>query len=148
MFTHTAPYPTPQRYVDELVGRYLDPGAPPRRWLEPCVPSAGLLGAEAVGGMPERVSPLQVGMCVGRRASLVCLRYPSACGSVPWYALTFARGYLNFQFQALLRCLQAFHAHIFQRCLLVVFDTGPCCPTPHSHLLYYPINLVITHTLS
>ncbi|GLI70720.1 hypothetical protein VaNZ11_015744 [Volvox africanus] len=57
-----------QRYVDELVGRYLDPGQAPARWLRESVRLDSLPGAPETqpDQLPVMVSPLQ--------AVLICLR--------------------------------------------------------------------------
>ncbi|GIL60073.1 hypothetical protein Vafri_14736 [Volvox africanus] len=57
-----------QRYVDELVGRYLDPGQAPARWLRESVRLDSLPGAPETppDQLPVMVSPLQ--------AVLFCLR--------------------------------------------------------------------------
>ncbi|GIM07841.1 hypothetical protein Vretimale_11907 [Volvox reticuliferus] len=57
-----------QRYVDELVGRYLDPGQAPARWLRESVRQDSLPGYPETppGQPPAMVSPLQ--------AVIFCLR--------------------------------------------------------------------------
>ena len=45
--------PAPQRYVDELVGRYLDPHSPPQRWLQESVRADALPACQLLPGEQE-----------------------------------------------------------------------------------------------